>query len=105
MFDALVGAVGIVAEAGADAGYFVGGDAGADAAAADDDAAFGVPGGDGAGHGGGEVGVVVLRVEGVGAEVVDLMAGGGEPGFEGFFEGKAGVVGAEGDTHSGRLQG
>ncbi len=42
MLDALVGGVSVMTDAGANAANFVSGDAGADAAAADEDAAFGL---------------------------------------------------------------
>ena len=58
VFDALVGGVSVMAHAGADAGNFVGGDADADAGAADEDAALGVAVLDGEADFFGKVGIV-----------------------------------------------
>jgi hypothetical protein len=73
VLDALVGGVSVRAHAGADAADFVGGDAGADAAAADEYAAFGAAVEDGLADGFREVGVVG-GVFVVGADVEDFVA-------------------------------
>ena len=71
VLDALVGGVGVRAHAGADAAEFVGGDSGADAAAADEDAAFGAAVEDGFADGFGEIGIVG-GIFVVGADVEDF---------------------------------
>jgi len=62
VFHALPGGISVVAETGPDALHLVGGDAGADPAAADDDAPFGVPFEDGPGDGDSKIGVIVVGV-------------------------------------------
>ena len=94
---ALACGIFVVADGGADAGDLVGGHGGADAAAADYDAAPSFSGGDGFGDGAGEVGEVVKGVEGVGSGVVDVVAEALEEGEELLLEGKAAVVGAYGE--------
>ena len=68
-----------MADGGADAGDLVRRDGCADAAAADDEAALGGAGGDAAGDGLSEVGVVVGGVVRVGAEVEHLNVERGQP--------------------------
>lgn len=93
VLDALLGGKMIVDEAGADAMDFVGANAGADAAAADGDAALNLAGGDGAGEGGDEIGIVVILDEREGAEIGDLVAGLAELGLDFFFQFESAVVG------------
>ncbi len=98
MFDALMRGVGIVTEAGSDAGDFVGGDGGADAAAADENASFGFAGDDGFAQGFGEIGVVG-RVGVEGADVENIVAELLQEFRNLLFEREAGVVGADCDAH------
>ena len=58
VLDALMRGIGVVAHSRPNAGKFVGSDAGADTAAADEDAAFGSAIEHGAAHGFGEIGII-----------------------------------------------
>ena len=104
MLDALVGRVRIVGESGADAGDFVGGNGGADAAAADEDAALGFTAEHFGGKGLGEVGVVD-GVSGIRSGVDWLITFGAEVFDEVLLESETGVVGSNGDFHGFRLAG
>jgi hypothetical protein len=73
VFDALVGGLGVRAHAGADAADFVGGDAGADSAAADEHAAFGAAVEDGLADGFSVIGIVG-RIFVVGSDVKNFVA-------------------------------
>src|SRR5579859_5063376 len=95
VFNALMGGVGVVAHAGADAGDLVGGDADTYAGAADENAARGVARLDGETYALGEVGIVVFGLDFECAEIEDLMAALSEIGAYFFLEGKAGVVGGD----------
>src|ERR1035437_2401902 len=74
VLDALTGGVGVVAQPGANAGHLGGGDRGAHAAAADEDAAVRPTIEDGQGKGAGVVRVVVPGVRAVAAQVDQLVA-------------------------------
>ena len=97
MLDTLAGRVGVVADGGADAGDFVGGNAGPDAATANDYAAPSLAGGDPLGDGSSEVREVVQGIEGVCAYIVDRVAEGLQEGQELLFQIKAAVVSPEGE--------
>ena len=73
VFDSLVGRVGVVAEAGADAFNFVGRDAGSDARATDEHASFGLMMKNGVANFRGKIGVVDCS-GGIGSDVHNLMA-------------------------------
>ena len=73
MLDRLPGGVAVVADGGADAGKFAGGDRDAGAAAADDDAAIDLAVADGGGDRLGDVGVVDGGA-GMGAEIEDFVS-------------------------------
>ena len=92
--------VEVVAERGADAGDFVGGDLLALAAAAEHDAAVGAAFGDGAADGDADRRIVDRRFA-VGAVIVDGVAEPRERLLQMFFEQEAGMIGADGDTHGG----
>src|SRR6185503_12503695 len=96
------GGVEVVAERGADAGDLVGGDLLALPAAAEHDAAFGAPLGDGASDREADR-RVVDRGLAVGAVIVDAVAEPRQRLFQVFLEGEAGVIGADGDSHGQRL--
>lgn len=98
VFDALVGAVGVGDVASDDSGDFVGGDAGTDAASAEDDPAFCSAFDDIATDGEGEVGVVA-GFGGVCAHVDGGVASPLDFGDEVSFEFNPGVIGADGDDH------
>ena len=100
MLHALSGGVCVVADGGANAGDFVGGDAGPDAATADDDAAPCLGGGHSFGDGFGEVRKVVQGIEGVCTHVVNLVAEGLQEWEEMLLQLKAAVVGTEGEFFS-----
>ena len=93
VFDALVGGVGVVADAGADSPDLVGGDGRADSAAAYHYAALGLAGCDGFGDGLGEVGEVVRRVEFVSADVHNLVSQRFDVSLQFFFQWVSPVVG------------
>ncbi len=99
MLDALCGGVCVMAYGGACAGDLVGGDRGSDAAAAEDDASVCLPAADGPGDGGGEIGIVVIGIELVCAEVDYLVSEALDHLDDVIFEGQAGVVCADGDFH------
>ena len=98
--DSLVGGVGVVTHAGAHAPDFAGGDAGADAAAAHEQATVGFARGNRVGDGLRVVGVVVVGLERVGAHVQDIVS----PAFQDVddqeLQVKAGVVGSDHDSHN-----
>jgi hypothetical protein len=73
ILDALPGGKGIMDQAGADTGDFVGSDAGAHAAAANRDAALDTAGGKRLRHGDDEIGVVIRAIHLIGAEILNLM--------------------------------
>ena len=98
MFDALMRGVGIVTESGSDAGDFVGGDGGADTAAADENTSFGFPGDDGFAQGFGEIGVVG-RIGVEGADVENIVTELLQEFRNLLFEREAGVIGADCDAH------
>lgn len=102
VFDALVGGVAVVADAGPDAGDFVGRHADADAAAADQDAAVRLSGDDGLADLAGEVGVVDGAV-GVGPAVDDGVPRRDDEGGDFGLEREAAVITAEGDAHLWKL--
>ena len=92
VLDALVGRVHVVAERGADAGDLVGGDADADAAAADEHAAIGLAGDDRFAGLQGEVGIIDGTVAAVGAAIDDGFAGGFDIGLHAGLEWETTVV-------------
>ncbi len=100
MLHALAGGVCVVADRGANTGDFVGGDAGPDAATADDDAAPCLGGGHSFGDGFGEVREIVQGIEGVCPHVVNLVAEGLQEWEEMLLQLKAAVVGTEGEFFS-----
>lgn len=104
VLDPLVGGVVVVADAGADAGDLVGGDADADAAAADQNAAVGPTSNNDLANFAGEVGVVDGAV-GVCPAVDDGMARRGDEGSDSVLEREAAVIAAESDVHGGRYDG
>ena len=87
----------VPAESAADAFDFVGDDGFAISASTEDDAEIGFTGGDGLSCWANEVWIVAGFV-GVAAEVEDGVAAGLEKFFDRSLEGKAGVVGADGDS-------
>lgn len=99
VLDTLLGGEVIVDEAGADAVDFIGADASTDTAAADGDAALDIAIGNGVGEGSDEVGVIVIRYEGVSAEIGDLMAGLAELGLNFFLQFESAVVSGNADLH------
>ena len=103
VLDSLVRRVGIVAEAGAGSADFVGGDAGADAAAADNDAALGLAGGDSSGDGERKVRVVVKRIVLMRAEVGHFVSVGREQFTDFLLQFKPAVVCADDDFHKRRF--
>lgn len=103
VLDSLVRRVGIVAQAGAGSADLIGGDTGADAAAADNDAALGLAGGYGSRNGECEVRIVVEGVISVRAEVADFVSVGGEELADFLLEFESAVVGADGEFHKRRF--
>ena len=98
VFDALVRGIGVVANGGADAVEFVGGDGGADAAAADENAAFDRARLDGFADGLGEIGIIArLRV--VSAEIDNAVAEPFDERAEVILQFEPGVIGGDGDFH------
>src|SRR3990172_5096303 len=95
---ALARGVRVVAEGGADAAHLVRGDAGADAAAADDNATLGAPVNDRLADGAGVV-RVVHGVGAVGADVQNLVAVTLERGRDLVLHLVSAVVGADDDAH------
>ena len=96
MFPAIAGGSSIIAQGGADARHFVGGDGGADARAIDDDAARGFSVGDDFGHSGRDVGIVDWRFS-VGADVVDGESELGEDWQQRFFQNEPTVIRSQRD--------
>ena len=74
VLDALVGRVGVVADGGTDPAHLVGGHRRTDPGAADEDAALRGAARDGVAQALGEVGVVIVRVGAVAAEVDEVVA-------------------------------
>ena len=87
-----------MAQGGADAGDFVGGDAHADAAAADENAVVGFVPGDGQSGGDGEIGIVAAFGL-ISAEIHHLMAFAGEDALDQLFGFVAPVIAANGNLH------
>ena len=98
MLHALVGRIGIVADAGSNAGELVGGHGSADTAAADQDAAVRLRLSQGQADFLGEVGIV-HRGGIVGAVVPDLVTLVLDEPLDLFLETESGVVGTHGDAH------
>ena len=103
VLDGLPRGVGVVAHRGANAGELARRDRRAGAAAADHDAAVGLPVADGLGHGLGDVGVVHRR-GGVGAQVGDLVPALGQVAGQVPFHLESGVIGPNRDAHEAILQ-
>ena len=99
VLDGLMGGVGVVTEAGADAVDFVGGDGGADAGAADKDAAVGFAALDGVADFAGEVRIIVGLGAIVGAEVDYDVALFFEVANDCFVKRIAAVIGTYCDDH------
>ena len=78
VLDASLGGEVVVDEGGADTGDFVGADRCAHTAAADSHAALYLSGNDGLGERNDEVGIVVLRIQRVRAEIHDFVARGAQ---------------------------
>jgi hypothetical protein len=86
-------------EAGASAFDFVGANRGADAAAADGDAAFNLSCDDSASERRDKIGIVVVGGESVGAEVNNIVAGGAEAGKNLHLEREAAVICGNAEAH------
>ena len=99
VLDSLVRRVRIVAEAGAGSADFVGCHAGADAAAADNDAALGLAGGDSSRNAEREVGVVVKHIVLMRAEVGHFVSVGHEQLADFLLQFEPAVVCADDDFH------
>src|SRR5580700_1448319 len=99
VLDALMSRVVIVAHAGADAGHFVGGNANADAAAADEDAAFGASQLESAADSLGEISIVGgLGVER--AKIDDVVTEPLQIATDFLLEGITCVICSDGELHS-----
>jgi hypothetical protein len=99
VLDALVGGVCVVTEAGADTGKLVGGDDGADAAAADKDAALCFAALDGGADDEREIGVVD-GVAVVGTDVGDFVAVGAEAPRDDILQAVSAVVSSDDNLHA-----
>lgn len=103
VLDPLVRRVGIVAQAGAGSADLVGRYTGADAAAADNDAALGLAGGYGSRNGECEVRIVVEGVISVRAEVADFVSIRREQLADFLFQFESAVVRADDNFHKRRF--
>src|SRR5256714_7060614 len=105
VLDALVGGVRVVADRRANAADLAGRDRGADAGAADQDAAVREPATDGLTQSLREVRVVVMRIGSVAAEVDELVVGAGltDPPNQVVLQRCAGMVRGESDAHAGSV--
>src|SRR5580692_3957009 len=100
MLDTLMCRVSVVTNPRTNSGELVGGNAGADAAAANEDATFGFAIEHGAANGFGEIGIVT-RVFIKSADVQYIVAHRAQQVAHGVFELKAGVVGTDHNFHAG----
>jgi len=100
VLDTLVGGISVVANAGANAGNFVGGDADSDAGAADEDAAGRGAGYDRLAYFLGKIGVIVEWLVRVRPDIDQFVAGSGEMVAHLIFEGETGVIASNDEFHS-----
>jgi hypothetical protein len=100
IFDTLTGGKMIMDESSANARHFVGANRRADSTAANGQATINLAGNDGFCERHHEIGIVVLRVQSVGAEVHHLVPGCVKSGHEIFFEAEATMIGSNSNPHA-----
>jgi len=102
VLDPLLGGEMVVHQRGAHAWHLIGADRGAHAAAADRHAAIHLPGRHGPGQGDHEVGIVVARIEAMGAEIDHLVPRPANAGGQFLFQCEAAVIGGNAHAHVAR---
>ncbi|GBC78425.1 hypothetical protein HRbin08_01920 [bacterium HR08] len=98
MFDALARGIRVVAQPRANPRHLIGGDRGADAAPADEDAALGSPLQEGVRDGFGVVGIV-HRIRALGPQVFHIMPELAQMGDEHLLQLETGMIGSDDDAH------
>src|SRR5262245_32527712 len=100
IFDTLTGGEMIVDESGANARHFVGTDTRADPTAANSHASIHLAGRDGLRERQHEVGIIVLRIQTISAEVHDLVPSRIKFGHDFFLESESSMIGSHSNPHA-----